>query len=374
MELKRTPLYEKHVQNKGRIVDFSGWALPVEYSGTLAEAKAVRKSCGIFDASHMGEIAIKGKNALAFLQYLTSNDISTIQKGQLQYNLLLNPEGGVIDDLMAYHLGDSFLCVVNSSNKEKVLAWLNKNKKEEVEIEDQSDKSALIAVQGPEAVNIVSKVVGEAINNLDYMHFIKASLKGSEAIISRSGYTGTDGFEIYPSWSGACAWWDAFMSFGKDIGLVPCGLGARDILRIEAGYPLYGHELDDTIDPYQASLAWAVKSQKDFIAKDKILAIQKAHPAKKRVGFIMQERGMPRKNYPIYAKDKEIGQVTSGTFSPNLNQFIGMAYVDKDYVALGTEIDVKIRDRLYKAKVCKWPFVKIGTKSHNHHTIIKKGV
>ncbi len=164
------------------------------------------------------------------------------------------------------------------------------------------------------------------------------------------------------------------MSFGKDIGLVPCGLGARDILRIEAGYPLYGHELDDTIDPYQASLAWAVKSQKDFIAKDKLLAIQKAHPAKKRVGFIMQERGMPRKNYPIYAKDKEIGQVTSGTFSPNLNQFIGMAYVDKDYVALGTEIDVKIRDRLYKAKVCKWPFVKIGTKSHNHHTIIKKGV
>ncbi|UCG34920.1 MAG: glycine cleavage system aminomethyltransferase GcvT [Candidatus Omnitrophota bacterium] len=371
MELKQTSLYQKHIQHKGRIVDFSGWALPVEYSSTLAEAKAVRERCGIFDASHMGEIAIKGKNALAFLQYLTPNDISLIQKGQMQYNLLLNPEGGVIDDLMVYHLGDSFICVANASNKDKVLAWLNKNKKEGVKIEDQSDKTALIAVQGPQAAAVVSKVVGEAMN-LDYMHFVKATFKGKEAIISRSGYTGTDGFEIYPSWDDACLWWDAFMSAGKGLGLVPCGLGARDVLRIEVGYPLYGHEINDTTNPYQASLAWVVKPQKDFIAKDKLMIIKKEGPAQKRVGFIMQQRGVPRQDYPIYAKTKKIGRVTSGTFSPNANQFIGMAYVDRDYTAAGTEIEIEIRDRLYKAKVAKWPFVEIGTKGHNHNAFIKK--
>ena len=372
MELKHTPLYQKHIQNKGRIVDFGGWALPVEYSGTLAEAKVVREKCGIFDASHMGEIIIKGKNALAFLQYLTPNDISLIQEGQMQYNLLVNSRGGVVDDLMIYNLGDSFLCVVNASNKDKALAWLNKNKKEDVEIEDKSDSIALIALQGPQAVNIMSEVVGENINKLDYMHFIKYSLEGKEAIVSRSGYTGADGFEVYPCWDDACFWWGAFMSAGKGFGLLPCGLGARDILRIEAGYPLYGHELDETINPYQASLEWVVKLQKDFLAKEKLINIKKEGLTQRRVGFIMQERGMPRQGYTVYANTKKIGQVTSGTFSPNANQFIGMAYVSRDYAAAGTEIEIEIRDKFYKAKICKWPFVKVGTKNHNHDNFIKK--
>lgn len=373
MESRKTPLYQKHVEKKGRMVDFSGWLLPVEYESVLKEAKSARSTCGIFDASHMGEIVIKGRGAFSFLQNLTPNDISLISKGQMQYNLLLNEKGGVIDDLMVYNQGKQFLCVVNASNKDKVLAWFSENKTDDVDIEDRSDCTALISLQGPLAIELMTKVVGEAVKGLKYMNFDFYSLGGSEALISRSGYTGEDGVEIYPDWEDACSWWDAIVEKSKNCGLTFCGLGARDILRIEAGYPLYGHELNEDIDPYTARLAWVVKADKDFIAKDKLLEIKRQDHSAIRIGFIMKERGLARQGYPVYFESRKIGQVCSGTFSPNANVFLGMAYVEKGCVECGKEIEIEIRNRFYKAEVSKWPFVELSAGKNSNNSLIKRG-
>ncbi len=362
MELKKTPFYQKHLQNNGRIIGFSGWAIPVEYKSTLAEAKAVRNSCGLFDASHMGELVIKGRGAFSFLQKLISNDISSISAGQMQYNLFLSEPGGIIDDLMIYHQGDAFLCVVNASNKDKVLKWLNKNIQPGVEIVDRSKEIALLSLQGPQAAGIVEKVFGRDAAAVEYLSFIKKQIEGQEILISRSGYTGEDGFEMYLPWENSSRWWDKLIKAGQDFELKPCGLGSRDILRIEAGYPLYGHEISDTINPYQASLGWAVKLNKDFIGKKKLLEMKSQGLKKKRVGFIMQERAIARKGYLLCEEGRTIGEVSSGTYSPNTGKFIGMAFVDKDYAEVGREVSIEVRNKLYKAKIAKFPFVNIRTK------------
>lgn len=362
MELKKTPFYQNHLQNKGRIVDFSGWALPVEYKSTLAEAEAVRKSCGLFDASHMGEIAVRGANAFSFLQRLVSNDLSTVSPGQMQYNLFLSESGCVIDDLMVYRMKNSFLCVVNASNKDKVFKWLNANIQPGVEIIDKSQEYALISIQGPNALEVVKKVfVGQEVD-FAYLSFKEMPVEGEEIIISRSGYTGEDGFEIYLPWENSSKWWDRLISQGQNFELKPCGLGSRDILRIEAGFPLYGHEIDDTINPYEACLAWAVKLSKDFIGKEELLKIKNSGLKRKRKGFIMQERAIPRQGYPIHSGTAVIGRVSSGTYSPNINKFIGMAYLDKDYAEIDEAVSIEIRDKLYKAKIAEFPFVNIKTK------------
>ena len=362
MKLKKTPFYQKHLQNKGRIVDFSGWALPIEYKSMLAEAKAVRLACGIFDASHMGEIEIKGERAFSFLQGVVSNDISAIGAGQMQYNLLLNEAGGIIDDLMVYHQGETFLCVVNASNKDKVLKWLSKNIQSGVEIIDRSRELALISIQGPSSARVIKEVFGPEKAALRYLSFRKEKIEGREVLISRSGYTGEDGFEIYLSWEDSIRWWDRLTELGQEFGLKLCGLGSRDILRIEAGYPLYGHEIDDTITPYEASLKWAVKLNKNFIGRKKLLKIKNEGSRRRRVGFIMQERAVPRQGYLLYLKGRAIGEVSSGTYSPNIGKFIGMAYIEKDYVKCGLEISVEVRSKLYKAKIAEFPFVDIKTK------------
>ena len=362
MEFRKTPFYQKHLQNNGRIVDFSGWALPVEYKSILAEAKAVRNSCGLFDASHMGELAIKGRGAFSFLQKLISNDLSSVSAGQMQYNLFLSESGGIIDDLMIYHQGDAFLCVVNASNKDKVLKWLNKNIQPGVEIVDQSDRIALLSLQGPQAAGIVEKVFGQDVAVIEYLSFIKKQIGGQEILISRSGYTGEDGFEMYLPWENSRQWWEKLIKASQDFEPKPCGLGSRDILRIEAGYPLYGHEINDTINPYQASLGWAVKLNKDLIGKKKLLEVKSQGLKKKRVGFIMQERAIARKGYLLREEGRTIGEVSSGTYSPNIGKFIGMAYVDKDYAEVGREVKIKVRGKLYRAKIAKFPFINIKTK------------
>lgn len=346
--MEKTSLYNQHIKLGGRMVDFSGWELPLEYKSTLtlAEARATREFCGIFDASHMGEIEIEGQGALQFLQGLLSNDLSLIVPFHMQYNLILNPGGGIIDDCMVYRLEDSFLCVVNASNKDKVLSWFNKNKPDDVGVNDKSNQLALISLQGPKALEIVAKVIGPAAEQLSYLSFFKGELHTKSFLASRSGYTGEDGFEVYVSWEEAPVWWDKFLKQGEFCGLVPCGLGARDILRIEAGYPLYGHELDETIDPYQAALAWAVKPDKKVMVK------------KKRVGFIMDEPAVARQGYKVYFENKAIGEVTSGTFSPNLNQFIGMAYVAVEHSQEATPIVIEVRNKLKSAKIKKYPFVR----------------
>ncbi|NQT27965.1 MAG: glycine cleavage system aminomethyltransferase GcvT [Candidatus Omnitrophica bacterium] len=365
MELKKTPFYQKHLQNKGRIVDFSGWALPVEYRSALAEAEAVRKSCGLFDASHMGEIAIKGVGAFSFLQRLVSNDLSTIRAGQMQYNLFLNKSGCIIDDLMIYRMENSFLCVVNASNKDKVFKWLNENIQPEVEIIDKSEKYALISIQGPNAAGVIEKAFNCQEVDFEYLSFKEIEVEGEEIIISRSGYTGEDGFEIYLSWENSSKWWDRLIEKGRDFELKPCGLGSRDILRIEAGYPLYGHEIDETSHPYEASLGWAIKLSKDFIGKEELLKIKNLGTKRKRIGLIMQERAIPRQGYSVYPigeATRVIGKISSGTYSPNIGKFIGMAYLDKECAEIGAEVSIEIRGKLYKAKIAKFPFVNIKTK------------
>ncbi len=372
MELKKTPFYQKHLQNKGRIVDFSGWALPVEYKSALAEAEAVRKSCGLFDTSHMGEIVVRGDGAFSFLQGLVSNDLSTISTGRMQYNLFLSESGCVIDDLMVYRMKNSFLCVVNASNKDKVFKWLNENIQPEVEVIDKSKEYALISIQGPNAARVIEKVFSRQEANLEYLSFKEIEIEGEEIIISRSGYTGEDGFEIYLPWGNSSKWWDRLIGQGQDFELKLCGLGSRDILRIEAGYPLYGHEIDSTINPYAACLAWAVKLSKDFIGKEELLKIKSVGAKVKRVGFIMQERAVPRQGYSIYSEKVGeavplgtgvIGRVSSGTYSPNIGKFIGMAYLNKDCAKIGHEVSVEIRGKLYKAEITGFPFVCIRTKS-----------
>lgn len=362
MELKKTSLYEKHIENKGKIIDFSGWALPLEYESVLKEAKAVRMACGMFDASHMGEILVEGKDALPFLQQLTSNDISLVKQGSQQYNLFLNENGGIIDDLMIYHRENSFLCVVNASNKNKVCSWLNYKRRGDVRISDSSDKTALISLQGPCSGEVMKSLAGEAVSDLEYMNFTEKELFGSSVIISRSGYTGEDGFEIYPSWDKACLWWDKLIDIGKSFGVSLCGLGSRDILRIEAGYPLYGHEIEEDINPYQASLGWVVKLKKNFIAREKLIRVKEEGVSRKRAGFVMQERAVPRQGYLVYFENKEIGRVSSGTYSPNLDKFIGMAHVDKEFSLVDTEIKIDVRGKLYKAMVVNFPFIKVNTK------------
>lgn len=362
MELKKTPLYQKHIANNAHMVDFGGWAMPLEYESILKEAKATRVACGLFDVSHMGEIEVKGLGAFAFLQRLTPNDISLTKKGQLQYNLFLNKAAGAIDDLMVYNFGNSFLCVVNASNTDKVYKWLKENQNETVDIANDSSRICLLSLQGPAAYLIMEQIFGQNINSIKYMHFTEANLEKVKIIVSRSGYTGEDGFEMYIPNSDVTFLWDLLLDKGKNLGLKLCGLGARDVLRIEAGYPLYGHEINDSTNPIEASLEWAVKFNKDFIGKEQITKAKKEGVAKKRVGFIMQERAIARQGYQIFHKGNVIGEVTSGTYSVNLDKFIGMAYLDKDYIESDVCIEIKIRDKFYQAKVSNFNFIKVRTK------------
>jgi aminomethyltransferase len=357
MELKKTPLYQKHIENKGKIVDFAGWALPVEYRSTLAEAKAVRSTCGLFDVTHMGEILIKGNDSFEFLQKLTPNDISLIKPGQMQYNLFLNDEAGIIDDLMVYRKQNGFLCVVNSSNKDKVFRWLDENAQGQIEVIDESQRTALISLQGPASQKVISRVFGESIANLSHMHFLEEEIEGKVVFASRSGYTGEDGFEIYLPWQDACYWWDRFIEAGSQFGLMLCGLGARDILRIEEGYPLYGHEIDEAINPYEATLGWVVKLNKDFVGREHLIKAKEEGLVRRRTGFVMEERAMARQGYLVYCGQGAIGKVCSATYSPNIDKFIGMAYVETQFAKEGTLVEIEVRNKLYKAKIARFPFV-----------------
>jgi glycine cleavage system T protein len=360
MELKKTPFYQKHLDNNGKIVDFSGWALPVAHQSTLSEAQAVRKSCGIFDASHMGELHISGEGSFSFLQELISNDITNLEKGYMQYNLFLNSRGGIMDDCMIYSDGSELMCVVNAVNKDKIYNWLKSKATKNIVIVDKSDKTALIAIQGPKASKIVCSALGEAIEDLAYLSFINLDTDNGAVLISRSGYTGEDGFEIYVDWEKAGFIWDELVEAGSD-DIIPCGLGARDILRIEAGYPLYGHEIAEDIDPYSASLAWALKVNKEFIAKGALADIRASVNQERRIGFIMQEKAVARQGYAVYKNQVLIGRVTSGAFSPNTGTFIGMAIVDS--LKTGSDdIEIEIRNNKVKAKIASFPFIQLHTK------------
>jgi len=357
--MKKTPLYEKHIQLKGKMIDFGGWSLPVEYTGIIPEHEAVRTKAGIFDVSHMGEITVKGEDSEKYLQMLLTNDISLLNNNQIAYTAMCYPHGGVVDDLLVYKYSNTdYLLVVNASNTEKDYQWMKENIFGNTEILNVSENYAQLALQGPLAETILQKLTSKNLNEIEFYYFNDNVKVGNiEALVSRTGYTGEDGFELYFAYDKAEEMWDLILEAGKDEGLIPAGLGARDTLRFEASLPLYGHELNENITPLEAGLGFFVKLNKEnFIGKE-ALARQKSEGLQRKiVGFEMIDRGIPRNNYEVYKEGEKIGYVTTGSFSPTLKKNIGLALIDSAYSKEGTEIEILIRNKNSKAKVIKKPF------------------
>lgn len=359
MELK-TPLYDCHVAAKGKIVPFAGYLLPVNYeAGVIAEHMAVRTKAGLFDVSHMGEITLKGKDALANVQMLVTNECANMTDGQIKYTTMCNEQGTVVDDLLVYKVNDEhFLLVVNASNRHKDVAWMKAHIFGEVEFADISDDVAQVALQGPNSLEIIKKIADEAALPTKYYTFVEhCKVAGKDCLVSRTGYTGEFGYEIYCSNEDAAHIWNALMEAGKDLGLIPCGLGCRDTLRFEAGMPLYGHEMDDTITPYEAGLGFCVKMSKaDFIGKK---ALEEKGPAtRKCVGLKITGRGIAREHQDVYADGKKIGFTASGSHCPYLGGAYATAILDVNYNAIGTKVEVDVRGRRVEAEIIATPFYK----------------
>lgn len=365
---KRTPLCSRHEALGGKMVEFAGWRMPVEYSGLRQEHINVRQNVGLFDVSHMGEIRVRGPEALATLEYLTSNWVGKLQNGQAQYTLLTNFEGGIVDDLIIYCLenGTDYLLCVNASNTKKDFEWIRKNNRG-AEVWDESENWGQLAVQGPKASELVSRIFGKEIVEILPFHFSLFHYRNSPIYLARTGYTGEDGFEIFVGVEEVGPLWDELLEKGKDLKVSPIGLGARDTLRTEMKFPLYGHEIDDSTNPYSAGLGWVVKpDKKEFIGRQKILEVKEAGLTHKLVGIKMRDRGIARQGYGLFSFDnKEIGKVTSGTVSPNLGENIGIAYLLIPYSSPGTEIMVEIRGKRLRAVVEKTPFVTPGSGGHS---------
>ncbi|MEP0859996.1 MAG: glycine cleavage system aminomethyltransferase GcvT [Ignavibacterium sp.] len=358
--MKRTKFYNIHKNLNAKIVEFAGFEMPIQYSSIIQEHKAVRHSVGVFDVSHMGEIFIKGKQALDFVQYITVNDASKLFPGRVQYSAMCYDDGGIVDDLLVYKISDEeFLLVVNASNIQKDFDWMNKNNKFGVEIINRSDDYSLLAVQGPDSLKTLQKIADKEID-LEYYHFTKMKIAGVEMIVSRTGYTGEHGYELYFEGNEATAEkvWNAVFEAGKEFNIQPVGLGARDTLRLEMGYCLYGNDIDQTTNPLEAGLSWITKLNKsDFVGKDALLKA-KENIKRKLVAMISEEKTFPRHGYDISANGKKIGYITSGTVSPILDKPIALGYVEKDFSAVDTEVNFVVRGKEFPAKVVKLPFIK----------------
>jgi len=359
--MKKTPFYEIHKKLGAKIVEFAGFYMPIQYEGIISEHKKVRESVGVFDVTHMGEIEIRGKNALNFIQKITTNDASKLVEGKVQYSSMCYSDGGIVDDLLVYHCGSYYMLVVNASNKDKDFNWMLDNKIDDVEIIDKSDEVSLLAVQGPNSLKVVQKIIDVDITDLKYYHFLRGKVAGIPAIISRTGYTGELGFELYfdSSIESAETIWNALFDAGKEFNIAPIGLGARDTLRLEMGMCLYGNDIDNTTNPLEAGLGWITKFDKgDFIGKDILLKVKNEGLKRKLVGFIINDKLVPRHGYDINVNGAKVGNVTSGTFSPILNYSIGMGYVNIEYADEGKNIDIIIRNKPIKATITKPPFIK----------------
>jgi aminomethyltransferase len=361
-EIKHVPLEEVHTALGAKMVPFAGYIMPVRYSSDIEEHTIVRKAAGIFDVSHMGEFVLKGPKALDVIQQLTTNDASVLPIGKVQYTALINNQGGIIDDLTVYHIGiEEYYIVVNASNIDKDRAWFVKHLPAEgVDFKDVSEDTCLFAVQGPKAHEVVSQLTSYPVSEMVNYTCAHIDLGGHKnVLISTTGYTGAGGFEIYVPNVIAKDIWNQLMTAGKKVGMQPIGLGARDTLRLEMGYCLYGNDINDTTSPLEAGLGWITKLNKNFTASD-IIKKQKEEGIKRQlIGFEMIERGIPRGHYELTdLEGNKIGEVTSGTQSPCLGIGIGMGYVEKKFAAIGTEIAVNIRGKLIKAKVVKFPFYK----------------
>jgi aminomethyltransferase len=371
--LKRTALFEEHHKLGGRLIDFGGWELPVQYTGVIDEHLACRAQAGLFDVSHMGEIHVEGADAELFLNYLVSNNISKTSIGQAQYTVMCNERGGVVDDLIIYRRShDRFLVVVNASNTLKDFMWMEKilkdfterelNRSYAIRMTHESANYTQIAIQGPRASEILQKLTQTALVSIKNYWFKEGFvLEKIPALLARTGYTGEDGFEIYLSWDQGPVVWRALMAAGKDLGIKPCGLGCRDTLRLEMKYPLYGHELGEETNPLEAGLGWVVKTEKGpFVGRPWIVQSKEQGLKRELIGLKLLERGIPRQGYFVFASDGQtrVGTLTSGTQSPSLKYPIGIALVDKPHGKTGNRLKVEIRGSLLNAEVIPTPFYK----------------
>lgn len=360
---KQTPLYEFHLRAKAQMVDFAGWEMPLQYTGILEEHKAVREHAGLFDVSHMGRIEVEGGEAVDFLQRVLTNDVTRLEQGQALYALMCLPDGGTIDDLVVYRTGEHrFLLVVNAANTAKDLEWLRENGRTyQADIRDVTDSVAQLAIQGPLAASILQSATDAPLADLPSYNFLEGKVDGIPCLISRTGYTGEDGFELYVSAEAVQRVWESLSRAGEPQGLKPVGLGARDTLRLEAGLPLYGNELSEAISPLEAGLERFVRFAKgDFIGKEALLRQREGGLERKRIGFSLLDKGIARKGYAVTKDGREIGRVTSGAFAPALGQAVGMALVGREAWQVGTEIEIIIRGRGVRARTVPVPFYKRG--------------
>ena len=361
--LKRTTLFNKHIELGAKMVPFAGFDMPLQYTGLTPEHHAVRDSVGMFDVSHMGEFSVKGKDAEALVAWICSNNISKVADMQAQYNCMPNDEGGIVDDLIVYRWSaDEYTLVVNGSNIAKDWEWVMKKKEEkgfDCVLEDQSDDISLMAVQGPNAEKVLQKLTDIDLSAIKFYHFDAGSFGGSDdVVVSNTGYTGSGGFEIYVWNKDAHMVWDNIMEGGKEFDIIPCGLAARDTLRLEKGYCLYGNDIDDTTSPIEAGLGWITKFAEPFNNQDYHKNLKENGVSRKLVGFEMIDRGIPRQHYELAdAEGNIIGQVTSGTQSPSLGKAIGMGYVKPEFAKADSEIYVKVRNKNLKARTTKLPFL-----------------
>ncbi len=360
--LKRTPLNDVHRSSGGKMVDFGGWDMPVQYeAGVIAEHLATRERAGLFDVSHMGEIWVDGPDAIAFVNHLTTNDVSNLDDGQAHYSALTNENGGVVDDLLVHRFSeDKLLLVVNAATTEKDWAWIEpKASGFDVKLRQASDDYCQIAIQGPKAASILQTMTDTELSSIKYYHFTTGKVDGVDSIIARTGYTGEDGFEVYAEPSKAVQLWNKMLDAGASDGILPCGLAARNTLRLEAAMSLYGHELSDTISPLEANLGWICKLGKgDFIGRDPMQKLKDEGLKRRLVGFEMVDKGIARDGFEVYIGDERVGEVTSGSPAPFLKKNIGLALVPVEFAKTGQEITIDVRGKKLAAVVVPTPFYK----------------
>ena len=359
--MKRTKFYHIHKNLGAKIVEFAGFEMPIQYSSIIAEHNAVRNSVGVFDVSHMGEVFVKGEKALDFVQHITVNDASKLFPGRVQYSAMCYEDGGIVDDLLVYRISENeFMLVINASNIEKDFEWMKNNNKFGVELLNLSDDYSLLAIQGPNSLKTLQKLTSESIN-LEYYHFKKMNFVGIDVIFSRTGYTGEIGYEIYFLGDEEVAkeMWNKIFEAGKEFNIVPVGLAARDSLRLEMGYCLYGNDIDKKTNPLEAGLGWITKlSKQEFVGQKSLLKIKEQGVTRKLVAMTSDEKIFPRHSYDIMFNHAKIGVITSGTFSPVLDRPIALGYVEKQYSEIGSEVSFLIRGKEVPAKVVKLPFVR----------------
>ena len=355
--LQRTPLFDAHLKAGARMVEFGGWEMPVQYTGIIEEHRRVRSTVGVFDVSHMGEFEVEGPAALAALQAVTTNDVSALEVGQVQYSLFPYPDGGLVDDLTVYRLGEQhFMVTVNASNIDKDWAWVTTHASG-ARWTNISSGTGLIAVQGPRAEDLVAGLSPADVRGIGYYRFAIGNVAGVRTVISRTGYTGEDGFELYVPWRDTERVWTALLEAGRAVDVAPIGLGARDTLRLEMRYALYGNDIDQTTNPLEAGLGWVVKPAKgDFIGKAAIERVRADGVKRKLIGLETADRSVARHGYPVLKDGRKVGEVTSGTFGPSVQKSIAMAYVETPLSAVGTEVSVEIRGQAHPARVVKTPF------------------